>query len=74
MKTLNLIYPENSDIKYRIDRFPDGQQQVVIEEVFLRKASGTLPMHYECDCNRPPHYPYQIKSRLNNFQDLELII
>jgi len=74
MITLNLVYPEKSDIKYRIDEFPDGQQQVVIEEVSLRKASGTLPVQYECDCIKPSYYPYQIKSRLNNFRDLELII
>ena len=50
MKTLNLAYPERSDIKYTIQKFPDGQQNVIIEEVSLRRASGTLPCKYECDC------------------------
>lgn len=31
MRTLNLVYPENSDIKYTISKFPDGQQNIVIE-------------------------------------------
>ena len=74
MKTLNLAYPERSDIKYTIQKFPDGQQNVVIEEVSLRRASGTLPCKYECDCINPGNYPYQIKARLNDFKDLELII
>lgn len=74
MKTLNLAYPDKSDIKYTIQKFPDGQQNIVIEEVSLRRASGTLPCKYECDCINPGNYPYQIKARLNNFKDLELII
>lgn len=74
MKTLNLAYPEKSDIKYQIQKFPDGQQNIVIQEVSIRKAAGTLPCKYECDCVNPANYPYQIKSRLNNFLDLELII
>lgn len=74
MRTLNLVYPENSDIKYTISKFPDGQQNIVIQEVLLRKASGTLPCKYECDCINPANYPYQIKSRLNNWLDLELIV
>lgn len=57
MKTLNLVNIERSDIKYRIDEFPDGQQQVVIDTVIY--ISNELIV---------------VKSRLNNFQDLELII
>jgi len=30
MKILNLVYPEQSDIKYKISSFPDGQHQVDI--------------------------------------------
>lgn len=30
MKILNLVYPEKSDIKYKVNKFPDGQQQVWI--------------------------------------------
>ena len=29
---LNLAYPENSDIKFHINKFPDGQQSVDILE------------------------------------------
>lgn len=74
MKILNLVYPDKSDITYKVSNFPDGQQNIVIEEVSLRKAAGTLPCKYECDCVNPANYPYQIKSHLNNFRDLELII
>jgi len=30
MKILNLVYPEKSDIKYKISKFPDGQNQLTI--------------------------------------------
>lgn len=62
MKTLNLTNADNSDIKYQISRFPDGQQQVVISEFRL----GRLKTISE--------YSIIIKARLNNFKDLELII
>ena len=57
MKTLNLVYPDKSDIQYEIQRFPDGQQNIIIE-----------------DYNARGIWPVIIKSRLNNFKDLELII
>jgi len=60
---LNLVNPTNS-IKYEISRFPDGQQSLrLIEEnihTFYGITNQTIPI--------------KIKSRLNNFQDLELII
>ena len=63
IKTLDLAYPENSEINFKINRFPDGQQSVTLEmeitQVYLteKHAGGVL-----------------ISSRLNNFRDLELII
>ena len=41
MKTLNLVYPEKSDIQFhdglgnigKTAKFPDGQQDIVIEEI-----------------------------------------
>jgi ribose-phosphate pyrophosphokinase len=60
-KILNLAYPENSQINFKISRFPDGQQSVTLETDMAHLAAtysdGVL-----------------IKSRLNNFKDLELII
>ncbi len=67
MKILNLVYPEKSDIKYKISKFPDGQQQITILE-FDSFDSSKIGQEYEI------YGPVQIKSRLNNFQDLELII
>lgn len=55
MTILNLVDIDKSDIKYQIINYPDGQQQIVIED------EG-----YEEEIT--------IKSRLNNFMDLEIII
>lgn len=67
MKTLNLVYPEKSDIEYRIDKFPDGQQQVIILNWSEQDDEFS-------EYNLLQNSKVQIKSRLNNFQDLELII
>ena len=63
MITLNLVYPEKSDIKYKVSKFPDGQQQVTIDKETLKTTKFDF-MYTYC----------QISSRLNNFIDLELII
>lgn len=55
---LNLAYPENSDIKFHINSFPDGQQSVNILE-------GANYLH---DKN------IKIYSRIRSFRDIELII
>jgi ribose-phosphate pyrophosphokinase len=59
-KILNLVYPEKSDIKYKISKFPSGQQNIVLD-------LDTIPL-FDTDKEE-----YQIKSRLNNWLDLELI-
>jgi ribose-phosphate pyrophosphokinase len=56
MIKLNLVDQDKSTIKYKISKFPDGQQAVAIVDYF--NATQTI----------------QISSRLNSFQDLELII
>lgn len=55
---LNLAQKENTQIRFRINKFPDGQQSLTLEETsdFLIEKNVT------------------IKSRLNNFRDLELIV
>lgn len=60
MKTLNLVDLDKSDIKYHISKFPDGQQNIVLsnDSLLLTKQGA--------------HY-VEIKSRLNNWLDLELI-
>lgn len=60
MKILNLVYLDKSDIKCKISKFPDGQCNI------------TVDVSYEGDLTSK--FSWQIKSRLNNFQDLELII
>lgn len=66
MKILNLTSLEKSDIKYKISKFPDGQQQITID---LERSKFTHEIaDYYSNCI------IQIKARLNNFQDLELII
>lgn len=54
---LNLAYPDQSWIKFRISKFPDGQQSITITD--SAAIVGTKVM---------------IKSRMNSFQDVELII
>ena len=56
---LNLTNPEQSEIKYKISKFPDGQQTIDLTNFFI----GTFL-----------EKSVQIKSRLNSFKDLELII
>jgi ribose-phosphate pyrophosphokinase len=56
---LNLANEELSNIKYKISKFPDGQQDVTIFKIgnYINKQSEVT-----------------IKSRFNDFKDLELII
>jgi len=70
MKVLNLTDSEKSEIKYKISKFPDGQQNVTI-----------LGRHYSWDKSGKLHLDMaglpngiQISSRLNNWSDLELIV
>lgn len=69
MKILNLVSLEQSDIKYQIQKFPDGQQNVVIQGT-RRFTINSLELFNE----RVGKEGIMIKSRLNNFKDLELII
>ncbi len=63
--TLNLVNPNDSlSFGYEISRFPDGQQSVRIVD----KNYYTIKSIKNIDS------PITIKSRLNTFQDLELII
>jgi len=57
MSILNLAYSDNSEINYKVSKFPDGQQSITI----------TSGIYNE-------NIPVLIKSRLNPFMDLELII
>jgi len=66
MKVLNLTNNETSDIKFEVSKFPDGQQQVQFKCLQIGLIKGyTNPQFI---------VPIQIKARLNNFKDLELII
>lgn len=68
MKVLNLTNNETSDIKFEVSKFPDGQQQVKIinpKDIYSMNDS----LGFSSFKNN-----VQIKSRLNNFKDLELII
>lgn len=58
LKTINLANPENSEIKFTISKFPDGQQSVTIDEAPAFIQGSDVKLY----------------SRLNNFRDLELII
>ena len=59
MEVLNLANPEGPGIKFKISRFPDGQQSVSLIDYLPSYVPGAIT---------------EIKSRLNDFKDLELII
>lgn len=59
MKILNLTNESQSQILYKITRFPDGQQDVLITTNNVSYVTAG---------------PVTIKSRFNSFRDLELII
>ena len=63
MYILNLTDNEKSDIKFQISKFPDGQQSVTITD-----------SKHVLDISQISGHPVKIKSRLNSFKDLELII
>lgn len=65
MIILNLVNQEKSDIKYKISKFPDGQQQLQFEDIQVGLIKGYTNPNFD--------YQITIKSRLNNFKDLELI-
>jgi ribose-phosphate pyrophosphokinase len=58
MVTLDLTSLENSNIKYKISKFPDGQQSITLDKPLITQRLSMV----------------SIKSRLNSFKDLELII
>jgi ribose-phosphate pyrophosphokinase len=73
MYILNLAYPENrnSTIRFKVSKFPDGQQSITIKgfsKHFTNSDEELNPASYlkgsKC----------KILSHLNTFQDLELII
>lgn len=59
MKILNLVNSDKSDIQFKISKFPDGQQQVKV---------------YVSEDDIDEGESVQIRARLNNFMDLEIII
>lgn len=78
MKILNLVYPEKSDVKFKVSRFPDGQQQVTITDlesvkIPLWTVSNPIGPYFQKEGPKKVDN-VEIKSRLNNFLDLELII
>jgi ribose-phosphate pyrophosphokinase len=58
LKTINLANPENSEIKFTVSKFPDGQQSIAIDDAPAFIQGSDVKLY----------------SRLNNFRDLELII
>ena len=67
MKELNLAYPDKSEIKFKVDHYPDGQRNLTITNL-----DGNLKSDIWL-ANNSINQPVKIKSRLNNFQDLEII-
>jgi ribose-phosphate pyrophosphokinase len=78
MKILNLVDLDKSNIKYQISKFPDSQQQVkILSNVHKQEEipGSKVFTNFGSRClTRTIIEIIQIKSRLNNFQDLEKII
>lgn len=75
MKTLNLVDIDKSDIKYQLQNFPDGQQNIVLDfNIFEDIRANNKIQGYSHQVEIHRNYEVQIKSRLNSFKDLELII
>ena len=79
MKILNLTDLSKSDIKFEVSRFPDGQQQIKILPFKIKKTSEFWVENINDSCRKKKFtidklVSIQIKARLNNFKDLELII
>jgi ribose-phosphate pyrophosphokinase len=60
MDVLNLVNLERSEIKYKISKFPDGQQTIDLINWYSINDEGDNAI--------------QISTRLNSFQDLEILI
>jgi len=75
MRTLNLVFPDKSEIKYKISKFPDGQQNIVINNE-PDEFDDILPGYYYLAGKSRIYtkHSIEIKSRLNNWLDLELIV
>jgi ribose-phosphate pyrophosphokinase len=58
MKILNLVYPEQSEVKFELRQYPDGQQDIIIDPNIISVVKPEV----------------QIRTRFNSFKDLELII
>ena len=67
MKILNLAYPDQSEVKFKVSSYPDGQQNLIIVDPYplIMSSYSLLATHANA---------VEVRSRLNNFQDLELII
>jgi len=70
MRIINLTNLEKSEIKYKISKFPDGQQNVTVQS-FTDKDNEDWIGTKDC---RFKTGDMKIISHLNNWMDLELII
>jgi ribose-phosphate pyrophosphokinase len=64
LKTINLVDEQASEVKYKILRFPDGQQNIVLD---LKEIEEELDGSYDSLVS------FNIVTRLNSWKDLELI-
>jgi ribose-phosphate pyrophosphokinase len=76
MKTLHLVYPEKSEIKYKISRFPDGQQSITIDPETAKESHWKITNNKGEWEEKGPFHPARvtIHSRLNSWMDLEIIV
>lgn len=70
MIELNLVNEKESDIDYQINKFPDGQQDIVLRNLY-HYSNGFSSIDKKIS-DLPPEVT--IISRMNSFKDIEIII
>lgn len=70
MKTLDLTSLERSEIKYRVDKFPDGQINVTI----LCTTNPAVGLMNGYTLSSLAGKEVKIKTRINNWNDLQILV
>ena len=68
MRVINLVDETKTDIRYKISKFPDGQQNITLKGYKFQDIWIATQLHQLAE------QPVKIVSHLNNFLDLEIII
>jgi len=68
MKVLNLVDLEKSDIKWKPNKYPDGQRDVVITPFMI--TDHKIQVNFGMMATISSNKSIMIQSRLNNFEEI----